>query len=164
MTTSKVVLNNYHLKRLFEELNTKIFQDGINQKYSYLIFKNVEYLAPIYKNLIEELYDEHKEPNYAEMVREQNDLVLKYADRDEQGNVIHDQNNNPILTENIVEFNAENEKFMAKYKDIFDKIATKQEVNQKILMKTGEYDLVTLDLNEFPVTVSPFIIGLLTSN
>lgn len=163
MKVSKLRLTNYQIERILNEFNTKIFVPGISAKYSYFIYKNTEFLAEPYNKLMNELYDERKEPNFQEMVDAQNKLIMKYADRDEQGNIIKDENNVPVINENIVEFNNENDKLIEKYKELFDKIKKKDEYNHEIRSKEDEYDLVTLDLSEFPDVTPPFIVGLLNS-
>lgn len=161
MKVSKVKLTNYQVERLFEEFNKKLFIDGINPKYSYFMFKNSEYLATAFNNMMMELYDERRDPDYAKMVEEQNKLVIKYADKDEQANIVRDTQGNPVITENIVEFNNENEVLLSKYKDLVSKIESKEQYNHKIRSRDGEYDLITLELNEFPNSAPPFIVGLL---
>lgn len=162
MKVNKVKLSYYQVERLFEEFNKKLFIDGINPTYSYFLFKNSEYLSIGYNKLRSEMYDERTEPDYPAMMAEQQQLIAKYADRNEQGNIIKDQYGNATINENIVEFNNENDKLMEKYKDLFEKIKNKPRINHELLSQEAEYDLITLELSEFPNSTPPFIVGLLS--
>lgn len=161
MTTRDVTLSNFQLKQLFEEFNKKLGEPGENAKYSWFIFKNVELMAKAYAELMQSLYDERKEPEFPEFYQEQQKLVQKYADRDEQNNIVRDNNNAPVIIENIVEFNQENAKLLEKYSSLYEKIKNKDAVNYEIFNKTQTLTLHCLELSEFPARTVPFVVGLL---
>ena len=50
---------------------------------------------------------------------------------------------------------------LKKYKDLFDKIDKKPEVNREIYLKNVSFMATQLELSEFPNNTKPYIIGLL---
>ena len=161
MMINNVVLNNYQLKQLFEEFSHKINEAGENPQFSWFIYKNCEILSDPYAKLVQDLYDERREPQFAEFYNKQQALIQKYADRDEQNAIIHDQNGAPQILENIVEFKQENAKLLEEYSELYEKIKNKDKVNLEIFNKTNTYQLYTLELSEFPQRTPPYIVGTL---
>lgn len=161
MTVNEVTISNFQLKQLFEEFNKKITEPGESAKYSWFMYKNCEILAKPYSELMQALFDERREPDFPAFYQEQQDLIQKYADRDEQSNILRDSNNAPIIKENIVEFNQENEKLLTKYSALYEKIKNKDKVNFEILNKPVTVSLNCLELSEFPARTQPFIVGIL---
>ena len=159
MTAREVKLTNFQLKQIFENLSKKINEPGESPKYSWFIYKTCEALAEPYARLINELYDEHREPEYPEFDKEQKALVQKYADRDEQNTVITDKHGRPVIRENIVEFGEENAKLLAKYPTLNENWKNKEKTNYEIYQKTQVYTLTCLELSEFPTKTPPFIVG-----
>lgn len=160
MQLRKITLTNAQVQHLYQIFNEKMLAEGLSPLYSLFIYNNLNLLIPIYENITSRLFDERREPEFANLTSENNALVIKYADKDEQGNIVKDQNGNPKITENIVEFNNENTKLIQKYKSLYDKMQNKYEINAKILSETHEHELFTLNLSEFPDKTPPFIIGL----
>jgi len=161
MTVREVTLSNFQLKQLFETLNRKLNDDGENAKFSWLVFKNCEILAKPYSDLMNELYDERREPEFPAFYQAQQALVQKYADRDEQNNIVVDGNNAPVINENIVEFNQANAALLEQYSDLYEKIKKKDEINFEIYNRQCTFTLHCMELSEFPARTIPFIVGLL---
>ena len=88
MKVSEVQITNFQLQQLFEEFNSRLTVDGINAKYSWFMYKNSEAMAPLYSQLMGELYDERKEPDFPAMFSEGQVLIEKYRDRDAEGKEI----------------------------------------------------------------------------
>lgn len=161
MKVSEVQITNYQLQQLFEEFNSKLTTDGINAKYSWFMYKNSEAMAPLYNQLSQELFDERKEPDFPAMFTESQALIEKYRDRDAEGNAANDKAGNPQFTQHGQEYFEETKKLREKYKDLFEKIDKKQEVNRGIYMKNVSFMATQLELSEFPNNTKPYIIGLL---
>lgn len=161
MELKNVTLSNYQLKQLFEEFNRRLNEPGENAKFSWVMYKNCETLVKPYTELMTSLYDERKEPDFPAFYQEQQKLVQEYADRDEQNNIIRDQNGAPQINENIVEFNEANEKLLEKYSTLCEKIKNKDKVNSELYVKQQTFSLYCLELTEFPSRTIPFIVGIL---
>lgn len=162
MKSEKRKLTNYQIKQLYEDFTKKIYEDGVTAKYSWFLYKNYQILGNAYGALANEIFDERRDPDFQNMVNDQNELVLKYADRDEQANIKRDEHGNPIINDNIVEFNKENDKLLTtKYAALYEKLQNKDKINNAILTKQVDIELLVLDISEFPATTPPFIVGLL---
>lgn len=161
MKVSEVQITNFQLQQLFEEFNSRLTTDGINAKYSWFMYKNSEAMAPLYNKLSQELYDERKEPEFPNMFNEAQLLIEKYRDRDAEGKEINDKAGNPLFTQHGEEYSSEYKKLREKYKDLFEKIDKKPEVNREIYLKNVSFMATQLELSEFPNNTKPYIIGLL---
>ena len=161
MKVSEVQITNYQLQQLFEEFNSKLTTDGINAKYSWFMYKNSEAMAPLYNQLSQELYDERREPDFPAMFTETQTLIEKYRDRDADGKEINDKAGNPTFTQHSEEYFNETKKIREKYKELFEKIDKKAEVNREIYLKNVSFMATQLELSEFPNNTKPYIIGLL---
>lgn len=161
MMTSEIRLSNYQLKQLFEEFNKKLYEPGETPRFSWVIYKNCEILAPAYAKLMDSLFDERRDPDFPEFYKKQQELVQRYADRDEQNNIIRDENGSPQIDEYIVEFNQENEKLLQSYSTLYSKIKEKNKINTEIYNKVNTYTLYALELSEFPTRTAPYIVGIL---
>jgi len=159
MTAREVTLSNFQLKQVFENLSKKINEPGEAPKYSWFIFKTCEVLAEPYAKMMNELYDERREPDYSAFDAEQKKLVQKYADRDEQNTIITDDTGRPVIRENIVEFSEENSKLLEKYPTLNENWKNKEKHNFEVLQKRQTYNLTCLELSEFPPKTPPFIVG-----
>ena len=161
MKVSEVQVTNFQLQQLFEEFNSKLTVDGINAKYSWFMYKNSEAMAPLYNQLMADLYDERREPDFPNMFNDNQLLIEKYRDRDEEGKELNDQAGNPLFTQHKDEYVKEYGQLREKYKDLFEKIDKKIEVNREVYMKTVTFQATLLELSEFPNNTKPYIIGLL---
>ena len=108
-----------------------------------------------------DLYDERREPDFPNMFNDNQLLIEKYRDRDEEGKALNDQAGNPQFTQHKDEYVKEYEQLREKYKDLFEKIDKKIEVNREVYMKAVTFQATLLELSEFPNNTKPYIIGLL---
>lgn len=161
MRVSEVQLTNFQLQQLFEEFNPRLMTDGINVKYSWFMYKNCEVMAPLYNQLMNELYDERREPDFPAMFAEGQALIEKYRDRDAEGKEINDKAGNAQFTQHKDEYLKEYQALREKYKELFERIDKKPEVNREIFMKNVKFQATQLELSEFPNNTKPYIIGLL---
>lgn len=153
-------LKNVEIRQLFEEFNRLAFQDGLNAKYSYMVFKNSEILLPKFQEIMNRLYDEQKDPEFHQWLDKQNEIRTRFADRDEQGNVKTDPNGNLIIIDQIVECDKELEKLNIDFKELNERLKAKDGYNRQIYMEEIDIDIVTLDIDEFPNTAKPFVVAL----
>ena len=161
MKITKRELKNYEILQLFNEFVKNLNTEGLNPKYSLMLYKNIEALTIPYNNIIGSVYNEANDAEYQKYQHDLNDIVVKYADRDEQGNIIQD-GISASIKEQIVEFNAAKEALDNVYKDALERVAHKDEHNRKIETATQEVEIVVLDIDEFPDKAKPFVVVLLT--
>ena len=162
MKIVKKTLKNRDILALFNEFNQSTAKEGLNAKYSLMLFKNAETLLPTVMQINDDMYDERKETEWDAFLQERNEVFEKYADRDEQGIMkIDDKTKNPIVTEMVVEFNEAIGELEKKYHEMLVRIQNKEKTNNDILLQETEVEVVTLDITEFPDQAKPFVVGLL---
>lgn len=162
MKIVKRELKNYEILQLFNEFVKNLNNEGLNPKYSLMLYKNIEALTIPYNNIVSSIYNENNDIEYQKYKKDLNDTFVKYADRDEQGNIIQTENGVSIQ-EQIVEFNAAKEALDNVYKDALERVANKDAHNAKIEKASQNVEIVVLDLDEFPDKAKPFVVGLLTA-
>lgn len=161
MRVAEVTLSNYQIKQLFEEFNSKLSTDGESAKYSWFLFKNSEAMAGAYAQLMNELFDERREPDFPAMYQEQQALLAQFMAIPE--NVVERDGNKTLTPAAAAKFDEEFKPIREKYSELFDKIEHKAATNQEIFNKQIRIQATILDLSEFPANTKPFIVGLLGS-
>ena len=158
-----MTITKFQLKQLFEEFNSKIHEEGITAKYSWFIYKNAEMMAEEYGKLLNSLYDERKEKDYMDVLAAQQELNLKYGEKNEDGSLItNPETGRPIFVgENAKKYEEEFMQIREKYKDFFSRFDNKNATNQAILSEDVTFTATQLELSEFPNNTKPFIIGIL---
>lgn len=162
MKIVKRELKNYEILQLFNEFVKNLNTEGLNPKYSLMLYKNIEALTIPYNNIVSSIYNENNDVEYQKYKKDLNDTFVKYADRDEQGNIIQTENGVSIQ-EQIVEFNTAKETLDNVYKDALERVANKDAHNTKVEKSSQNVEIVVLDIDEFPDKAKPFVVGLLTA-
>ena len=162
MKIVKRELKNYEILQLFNEFVNNLNTEGLNPKYSLMLYKNIEALTIPYNNIVSSIYNENNDIEYQKYKKDLNDTFVKYADRDEQGNIIQTENGVSIQ-EQIVEFNTAKETLDNVYKDALERVANKDAHNAKVEKASQNVEIVVLELDEFPDKAKPFVVGLLTA-
>ncbi len=160
MQEKAITLKNGQVKGVYEYFVSQLQQDGKNAVFSYMIYKNAEKLAPAYAEIISKIYDERTDSAFQEFKKKAGDLIVKYADRDEQGNIKYDDKGNVMLTEQIAEFKEADMKLAAENKAMLDARQAKINESVQYLDLTNEYSLLTISLSDFPNTAAPGIVGI----
>jgi hypothetical protein len=161
MKVEEIQLTKFQVKQLFEEFNPRLQADGINAKYSWFIYKNCEQLVALYNQIITELYDERREPEFPEIFTKTQQLIVEYCDKDEKGQPIKDERGNPVFTKQQDKYIEELNKLKAEHKEFYEKLDHKEEKNREIMLQTVSFMATRLELSEFPPNTKPYIIGLL---
>ena len=86
---------------------------------TYIAIKTLKLLEPEYKNAISGIYNPDNDIKYQQYKQDLNQLAFKYADRDEQGEILL-KNNQPIITEQIIEYQNELNKLNENNKELLD--------------------------------------------
>ena len=160
MVEKEIEVSLGDIKLLYEYFVDQYKKDGITVTYSKFVCKNLQMLVTPYQQIADGIYDESRDPKYHEYGGKFNALVKKYVDRDEQGNPII-VDNEPRITEMIVEFQKEQTELDDEYKDLIEKLNKKNEINNKFLSQRVKIKIYKLYENEMPNVVPPFIVNLL---
>lgn len=124
-----------------------------------MIYKNAETLAQEYANIVNTIYDENRDAKFQEFTKKSNELIVKYADRDEQGNPIV-ENNNYKITEQIAEFKQENETLYKEYEEVLKSRQQKIQESVQYLDVPLEFSLIVMPISKFPDKTAPAIVGI----
>ena len=160
MVEKEIEVSLGDIKLLYEYFVDQYKKDGITVTYSKFVCKNLQMLVTPYQQIADGIYDESRDPKYHEYGGKFNALVKKYVDRDEQGNPII-VDNEPRITEMIVEFQKEQTELDNEYKDLIEELNIKNEINNKFLSQRVKIKIYKLYENEMPNVVPPFIVNLL---
>ena len=125
----EIILTRIELKRYFELLDKYIDNEGVDAELTYIAIKTLKLLEPEYKNAISGIYNPDNDIKYQQYKQDLNQLAFKYADRDEQGEILL-KNNQPIITEQIIEY--QNELNKLNNKNFFKKFSSFSKVSMNI--------------------------------
>lgn len=135
-------------------------QEGKTAEFSYLIYKNAETLAQEYANIVNTIYDENRDIKYKTFMQESEALLIKYADRDEQGNPITTENGGFKITEQVAEYKQEAQKHYDDNKEMLDERQQKIQESVQFLEVPLEFSLIVMPIAKFPDKTAPAIVGI----
>lgn len=160
MEEKEIEVTLLEIKNLYEYFYGAYNRPGLSVDWSLLVAKNIKYLETPYKQISKGVYNEENDPKFYEFKDKYEKLVRKYADRDEQGNMIM-ENEEPRVTELIVEFNKEKDKLEQNYKNLLDKLNNKNTINNKFLQQKVKIKLNVLKKDNIPALVPPFVVDMM---
>lgn len=134
----KVQLSQLEIKNYFEMLNKYITVNGVNAELTYAALKTLKALEPVYKEILQGIYNPDNDPKVQEYKQEVNSLIVKHADRTEQGDIVFDANKNPVIKEQIVEYQNGIKELNEKYAETLKLVNGANEFNQNFLNQAKE--------------------------
>lgn len=155
-----ITLKNGQIKAIYEYFAKLLNEDGKNAAFSYLLYKNVTIMQEQYNAVSAQIYSEADDKDFMDFVKQTNELVVKYADRNEQGEIILDDTSKPRITELLAEYTTDNKKLMEKYKDVLDNRNAKVKQSIEILETSVELELYVTLIENFPNETPPAIVGI----
>ena len=139
----KVQLTQLEIKQYFEILNKYISGNGLNAELTYAALKTIKSLEKDYQAIAAGMYNPDADPKFAEYKQKANELVVKYADRDEQGELKLDANKNPTITEQIVAYQNEMNKLQERFAETLKLVSGANEFNRNYLNQAREVTIYT---------------------
>ena len=139
----KVQFTQFEIKQYFEILNKYIGGNGINGELTYAALKTIKALEKDYQEISQGIYNPDTDPKFAEYKQKVNELVVKFADRDEQGEIKFDANKNPTITEQIVEYQNELKKLQEEYAETLKLVGGANDFNRNYLSQPREVTIYT---------------------
>lgn len=139
----KVQLTQFEIKQYFEMLNKYIGGNGLNAELTYAALKTIKSLEKDYQEILQGMYNPDTDPKFAEYKQKANELVVKYADRDEQGEIKLDANKNPTITEQIVEYQNDMKKLQEQFAETLKLVGGANEFNRNYLNQAREVTIYT---------------------
>ena len=143
IVVKKINLSQLEIKQYFEMLNKYINSNGVGAELTYAAIKTIKSLESVYQEIQKAIYNPDQDPKVAEYKQEVGTLIQKFADRDEQGNIKFDANKNPIITEQIVEYQNAVAEVNKKFEETLTKVNGAGEYNQKVLANTRDVEIYT---------------------
>lgn len=164
MKEIEVEVTLLEIKNLYEYFFAAYRQPGLSIEWSKVTVKNVKYLETPYKQISQGVYNEENDTKFYEFSEKYQKLIKKYADRDDQGNIVY-ENDEPIITEMIVEFDKAKTELETEYKDLLDKLHNKNEINNKFLNQKVKIKIMVPNIDsDIPGAVPPFVVDVVTRN
>lgn len=151
------------IKQLFEYCYIHLKTEGLNSKTALMIFKNKKALETPYEQISQNIYLKENDPEFQKFIEKNNRIVLKYVDRNEQGEPIFDENKEPAITEMIVEYQKEMDQLLKDNEELLKTAEEKTNANGKFLSQKVPVTIFTLDIDEISDKVPPYIVGLVCS-
>lgn len=139
----KVQLSQLEIKQYFEMLNKYVSEKGISAELTYAAIKTIKSLNEPYQEIINGIYNPDTDPKFTEYKQKVNDAIVKFADRNEQGELKLDANKQPIITEQIVEYQNEFKKLQEEYADTLKLVNGAGEFNKNFLSQAKEVSIYT---------------------
>lgn len=161
MKETEIEVTLLDIKNLYEYFYTAYRQPGLTHDWSLITCKNVKYLETPYNQISKGVYNEENDPKFYEFRTKYEKIVKQFADRDDQGTIIM-ENNQPKITELMVEFQKDKAELEKEYKDLLDKISNKNTINDKFLNQKVKIKIMIPNNDAYPDTVPPFVIDILT--
>lgn len=144
----KVQMSQLEIKQYFEMLNKYISGNGINADLTYAALKTIKSLEKDYNDIMTGLYNPDTDPKFAEYKQRVDELVMKYADRDEQGELKLDVNKRPIITEQIVEYQNDIKKLQEEFVETLKLVNGANDFNRNFLNQSKEVTIWTWSIIE----------------
>lgn len=161
MKETEIEVTLLDIKNLYEYFYTAYRQPGLTYSWSMITCKNVKYLETPYNQISKGVYNEENDPKFYEFRTKYEKIVKQFADRDDQGTIIM-ENNQPKITELMVEFQKAKTELEKEYKDLLDKITNKNSINDKFLNQKVKIKIMIPNNDDYPDAVPPFVIDILT--
>lgn len=162
MKEIEVEVTLLEIKNLYEYFFAAYRQPGLSLEWSKVTVKNVKYLETPYKQISQGVYNEENDAKFFEFSEKYQKLIKKYADRDDQGNIVY-ENDDPVITEMIIEFDKAKTELETEYKDLLDKLKNKNEINNKFLNQKVKIKIMVPNLDsDIPGVVPPFVVDVVT--
>lgn len=156
---------NSSLREIYEYCSSELAQQkGKNAMFSLLVYANELLLRPMYNELMSNWYNEREDKDFMEYVHKRDLLILKHADRGNDGNVIYEAENRPRITENIVEFEDALNELNEASKDIIKHHDDSLNRNEELMNFVRNIPLFNMDPSYLPTDLPPRFVGYFASN
>lgn len=137
----EILLTRIEFKQYFEEFDKYINNENSNAELTYIALKTLNKFKQEYNKIISGIYNSDKDIKFQEYKRQINQLAIKYADRDEQGEILLNDNKEPIITEQIIEFQNELKQLIDNNKELLEQVNSANENNFKFLNELEKFNI-----------------------
>ena len=162
LNEKQVELALFELKKLYEYCRDNIDSDKFPAEFALLIYNNVVMLGQPYDQIRQGLYDEQNDAEYIDYCQRMRKLVMQYIDRDEQGNPIFDENQQPKITDMAVEYGKATDELDKDFTALNERMMKKDEVNYNFLKQKVKVKICSITIDAIPIGIPPSIVGVIT--
>lgn len=160
-----VQVTNGSIREIYEYcVNEMKKEKGQNSYFSILIYANEILLRPIYNEIMGKWYEEREDEKFLEYMGKRDEVILKYADRSNDGQIIYEAENRPRMTENSVEFEKAIATLNAEYEEVLKANIDGKNENIKLLNETQVIPIFNLKPEYLPDDLPIRIVGYFASN
>ena len=149
------------IKLLLQYVQQSLQMPGLTKDYSLMLLDNFNILTYVGKCIDNGAPAIINKENYEACEKEFIQLLEQFGDRDDQGNLIRDEEGHIIINDQQVEFDEAKEAFMKKHEDVYNQVnlnetATDVYMNEKMTVR-----LVLLNnFEDYPDAIPPVILSL----
>lgn len=151
-------IKGFQVRSLFEYFNGLIGKPGERPVFSNFVWNNYNLLQGPYYDLINKI--NQRDPEVVKYEQRLNETYLKYADHNENGEVVYNEQKQPVITEKKKEFMTALEKLTKEFPNINEKVQLDQQREANAMNGDYTIKLDCITFSEFIDTCPPFVVGL----
>ncbi len=160
-----VQLSNSSVREIYEYCSSELAKDkGRSAYFSLFVYAMELLIRPIYNEIMSKWYNERADKDFMEYIRQRDLLILKYADRNNDGTVVYLTENQPKITENIVEFENAMTELDEKNEVVLKKNSDGNAANAELMNEIRTISIFNLDIEHIPDDLPPHMIGYFASS
>ena len=149
-------LTNGQILDLANFIKGSYTQAGRTNMLSLLVSKNFETVTKLATDIRSKLYNQYSNESFVKYDNARNELINFYGDKDDNGNIVYDNNRNVMITEKYVEFQEELTKLNEEYKSTIDEVTIKLKENDVVLFEKQSINItVSMDYTLLPQDLEP---------
>lgn len=152
----------FEIRKAYEYFRDNLESDKFPAEFALLVYNNVVMLGTPYDQIKDAMYDEHRDAQYIDYCQRMKKIVMQYVDRDEQGNPIFDENQQPKVTEMAVEYDKACQKLDSEFTALNERMMKKDESNYNLLKQKTKIKICSMNLEDIPPGIPPSIVGIIT--
>ena len=157
---TKVRVTNASIRDIYEFCATEVRKEtSKNPYFSLLVYSNEILLRDVYQELMSKWYDEKTDPKFIEYISARDRIILKYADRTNNGEVVFDAPNQPKITEMKVEFEAAITELNVQYEETLKAHQDGQQKNSELLDEIQEIEIFNIKIELLPNDIPVRFVG-----
>lgn len=160
-----VTVPNGSIREIYEYcVNGLRAEQGQNPYFSLLLYSNEILLRPFYAEIMNKWYDEQQDQKFIEYLNKRDEVILKFADRGNDGQIIYEGENRPRITENSIEFDKALSALNAEYDEVLKANIERKNENTKLLEEAQTIPIFNLKPELMPDNLQPRMVGYFASN
>lgn len=138
--------------------------EGKNTYFSLVVYANEILLKPYYDSVMENWYDERADEKFVEYQHKRDEIIIRNADRTNDGKIVYDAPNQPRITENAVEFENAINALNETYNEVLTEHTSRMNANNDLMNEVVTIPIFNLHPDYIPDDLSIQMVGYFASN